>query len=145
MKLESKSPAPKRQWWETFLAVQWLRLCTSTAEGPGATPGRGTKIPQALWSNKKGKKNRKKQRNFPRNFELQSCKLHWGFFFFFFFLLCFTLLLCLCIYLLGCIASCNTQDLQLHCGTWILSCAIWDLAPLQGIEPGPLRIGIEKS
>ena len=26
----------------------YVYICTSTAEGPGATPGRGTKIPQAL-------------------------------------------------------------------------------------------------
>ena len=31
----------------TFLEVQWLRLCTSTAEGTGSIPGQGTKIPQA--------------------------------------------------------------------------------------------------
>ena len=29
------------------LAVQWLGLCTSTAEGPGSTPGWGSKILQA--------------------------------------------------------------------------------------------------
>ena len=144
MKLESKSRAPKRQWWETFLAVQWLRLCTSTAKGPGAIPGRGTKIPQALWSNKKEKKKIGKRKEISQEI-LNSSLVNSIEGFFFFFLLCFTLLVCLCIYLLGCIASCNTQDLQLHCGTWILSCAIWDLAPLQGIEPGPLCIGIEKS
>ena len=27
------------------LAVQWLGLCTLTAEGPGSIPGQGTKIP----------------------------------------------------------------------------------------------------
>lgn len=37
---------------------------------------------------------------------VNSIKVLWGF------LLCFTLLLCLCIYVLGCIASCDTQDLQ---------------------------------
>ena len=41
-----------------FLAVQWLGLCALTAEGPGSIPGRGTKIPQAVWcSQKKKKKN----------------------------------------------------------------------------------------
>ena len=31
------------------LAVQWLvGLCALTAEGPGSTPGWGTKIPQAV-------------------------------------------------------------------------------------------------
>ena len=29
----------------TSLTVQWLRLSTSTAEGTGSIPGRGTKIP----------------------------------------------------------------------------------------------------
>ena len=29
----------------TSPAVQWLRLCTSTAEGTSSTPGQGTKIP----------------------------------------------------------------------------------------------------
>ena len=31
----------------TSLAVQWLRLCTSTAGGMGLIPGQGTKIPHA--------------------------------------------------------------------------------------------------
>ena len=31
----------------TSLAVQWLRLCVSTAGGTGSIPGRGTKIPHA--------------------------------------------------------------------------------------------------
>ena len=30
------------------LAVQWLRLCTSSEGGTGSIPGRGTKIPRAL-------------------------------------------------------------------------------------------------
>ena len=33
--------------------VQWLRLQTLTTEGPGSTPGRGTKIPQATWHSQK--------------------------------------------------------------------------------------------
>ena len=33
----------------TFLVVQWLRLCLSTAGGRGLILGRGTKIPQAVW------------------------------------------------------------------------------------------------
>ena len=33
-------------WFRTSLAVQWLRLCASTAGGAGSIPGRGTKI---LW------------------------------------------------------------------------------------------------
>ena len=36
-------------WCGTSLAVQWLGLCTFTAEGPGSNPSRGTKIPQAMW------------------------------------------------------------------------------------------------
>ena len=31
------------------LVVQWLGLCTLTAEGLGSIPGWGTKIPPALW------------------------------------------------------------------------------------------------
>ena len=34
------------------LAVQWLSLHTLTAEGLGSTPGRGTKILQAMWQPK---------------------------------------------------------------------------------------------
>ena len=33
--------------------VQWLRLQTLTTEGPGSTPGQGTKIPQATWHSQK--------------------------------------------------------------------------------------------
>ena len=41
-----------------FLAVQWLGLCTFTAEGTGSIPGQGTKIPQAVRrSQKKKEKN----------------------------------------------------------------------------------------
>ena len=35
------------------LAVQWLGLCTFTAEGTGSIPGRGTKIPQAAQCSQK--------------------------------------------------------------------------------------------
>ena len=38
------------------LAVQWLGLCTFTAEGPGSTPAWGTKILQAAWTGQKKKK-----------------------------------------------------------------------------------------
>ena len=31
------------------LAVQWLGLCTFTAEGPGSIPGWETKIPHSAW------------------------------------------------------------------------------------------------
>ena len=40
----------------TSLAVQWLRLCASTAGGTGSIPGRGTKIPHATWHGQKIKK-----------------------------------------------------------------------------------------
>ena len=32
------------KFWETSLAVQWLRLHASNAEGAGSIPGQGTKI-----------------------------------------------------------------------------------------------------
>ena len=43
----------------TSLAVQWLGLCTSTAEGMGSIPGQGTEIPHAVQcgQEKKIKKN----------------------------------------------------------------------------------------
>ena len=34
--------------WGTSLVVQWLRLCASSAGGPGSSPGRGTKNPHAV-------------------------------------------------------------------------------------------------
>ena len=40
---------------ENFLVVQWLGLCTSTAEGLGSIPVEGTKILQATWPGKKKK------------------------------------------------------------------------------------------
>ena len=44
----------------TSLAVQWLRLHASTAEGMGSIPGQGTKIPHATWCRHKKKKKNKK-------------------------------------------------------------------------------------
>ena len=41
---------------ETYLVVQWLGFCTSTAGGICLIPGPGTKIPQAMWHSKKEKK-----------------------------------------------------------------------------------------
>ena len=38
------------------LAVQWLGLQAFTAKGPGSIPGRGTKIPQAVWHSQKKNK-----------------------------------------------------------------------------------------
>ena len=40
----------------TSLAGQWLGLCAFTAEGPGSTPGQGSKIPQAAQCRQKVKK-----------------------------------------------------------------------------------------
>ena len=37
----------------TSLAVQWLRLCASTAEGAGLIPGQGSKILHAAWHGQK--------------------------------------------------------------------------------------------
>ena len=38
------------------LASQWLGdLCAFTAEGVGSAPGRGSKIPQAMWHGQKNK------------------------------------------------------------------------------------------
>ena len=42
------------------LAFQWLGLRALMAEGPGSTPGRGTKIPQAAWCDQKQKKKKEK-------------------------------------------------------------------------------------
>ena len=39
----------------TSLVVQWLGLRAVTAEGPGSIPGRGAKIPQAIWHGQKRK------------------------------------------------------------------------------------------
>ena len=41
----------------TTLAVQWLRLCTSSAGGVGSIPCRGTRIPDATWHGQKKKEN----------------------------------------------------------------------------------------
>ena len=38
------------------MAIQWLGLNAFTAEGPGSTPGQGTKILQAAWHSQKKKK-----------------------------------------------------------------------------------------
>ena len=43
------------------LAVQWLGLRAFTAEGPHSIPGRGTKIPQAVWHGQQKKMKRKKE------------------------------------------------------------------------------------
>ena len=40
----------------TFMMVQWLRLWTFYAGGPGLIPGQGTTIPRAMWHGRKKKK-----------------------------------------------------------------------------------------
>ena len=40
------------------LEVQWLKLCTSTAQDMGLIPGWGTKIPQGRWQGQKKKKDK---------------------------------------------------------------------------------------
>ena len=42
------------------LVVQWLGLCTFTAEGPGLIPGQGTKIHKTRSSARKKKRKEKK-------------------------------------------------------------------------------------
>ena len=49
--------------WEgqgSFLVVQWLGLCISTAEGMGSIPVQGTKIPLVTWCGQKKIKEIKK-------------------------------------------------------------------------------------
>ena len=48
---------------ETSLVVQWLRLCTSNAEGMDSNPGRGTKIQHAARCSKKKKETKKEKWN----------------------------------------------------------------------------------
>ena len=55
------------------LVVQWLGLCTFTAEGPGSIPGQGAKIPQA-----KKKKEKKRKRNHSLNSDLLSVLIKSG-------------------------------------------------------------------
>ena len=45
------------------LAVQWLRLCASSAGGAGSIPGRGTKIPHAVQHGQILKSNKNKNKN----------------------------------------------------------------------------------
>ena len=48
--------------WRNSLALQWLELCTFTADGPDSIPGQGTKIPQATqYGQKKKTKEKKKE------------------------------------------------------------------------------------
>ena len=50
------SPRRQESLGGTSLAVQWLRLCASTAEGAGSIPGLETKIPHARQHDQKKKK-----------------------------------------------------------------------------------------
>ena len=53
----------KKSWGKDSLAVQWLGLCTSTAEGMGLIPGQGTKILSSHKAQPKKKKNPVKIKN----------------------------------------------------------------------------------
>ena len=44
----AKPPSQEAKYW-TSLAVQWLRLSASNAEGTGLIPDQGTKIPHSAW------------------------------------------------------------------------------------------------
>ena len=54
------------------LAVQWLGLCTFTAEGPGSILGQGTKIPQATQRDQNRQTN-----NLPLYVWLSEVSFHW--------------------------------------------------------------------
>ena len=60
------------------LAVQWLRLCPSTAEDAGSIPGQGTKIPHAIQCDHKKKKKAKTIKLLEENLGEYLCKLGWG-------------------------------------------------------------------
>ena len=49
----TESEDVKCEWLGTSLAVQWLRLCPSSAESVDLIPGGGTKIPHAQWHDQK--------------------------------------------------------------------------------------------
>ena len=52
----------KRRTSGSSLAVQWVRLCASTAGGEGSIPGWGTMIPHAAQCGQKKKKKREIER-----------------------------------------------------------------------------------
>ena len=52
-KINKKKRKEKKVVIGTSLAVQWLRLCTSTKERVGSIPGLGTKIPHVAWHSQK--------------------------------------------------------------------------------------------
>ena len=60
----------------TYLMVQWLRLCASTARVLGSSPGLGTKIPHAVWCGQKIRKFLKKLQRLQLIF-----KVHQNYFF----------------------------------------------------------------
>ena len=46
-----------------LLGIQWLRLCTSTAGGPGSIPGQGTNwIPRATTKTRRSQRNKLKKK-----------------------------------------------------------------------------------
>ena len=50
--------------------VQWLGLLTLIFEGPVSIPGRGTKIPQAVWQKKKNKNKIPQKNHNKRDFKI---------------------------------------------------------------------------
>ena len=58
---EGKEEKKKKKERETFLVVQWLRLCAFPAEGMGSIPGQGTKIPCTTQNDQKKKWGKKKE------------------------------------------------------------------------------------
>ena len=59
---------------ETFLVIQWLRLCASTGEGTGSVlqyRGWGTKTPHAVWRSQKVKITKKKLLQDKRGWKLR--------------------------------------------------------------------------
>ena len=52
-RLQVTENPPQKGSHRASLAVQWLRLCSSSAEGTGSIPGRGTRISHASWCTKR--------------------------------------------------------------------------------------------
>nr|XP_058938824.1 ubiquitin-ribosomal protein eS31 fusion protein-like [Kogia breviceps] len=69
-----KKKKRKRKRVGNFLVVQWLGLCTLTAEGPGSIPGWETKIPQATRPKEK-KRERERERKKVKLAVLKYCKV----------------------------------------------------------------------
>ena len=58
------------------MVVQWLRLCTSNAEGMDSIPGQGTKIPHAARCSKKKKKKKKEKLNWKLSHQKNTIKIN---------------------------------------------------------------------